>query len=91
MKSRTFYARQQENRLGWTALTLAVQGCLLVPFALLAIGYNGNRFFLLIPVILSSFVTEVSNLAALPTKITIPIFFISVLINLGVIILSFIL
>ncbi len=90
-KFQAFCERQQENRLGWTAFSMAVQVCLLVPITLSAVYFNGNRFILWVPVILSSFVTEFSNLASLPTKISIPIFFISLLINLSVIMLSFIL
>ena len=84
-----FCERQNENRLGWTAVIIAAQVFLLVPITLLAIAANGGRFALLLPVILSSFVTVVSNLAALPTKITIPIFCASVLINVSIIVLSF--
>lgn len=87
---KAFCEGQQKNRLGWTAFTMVGQICIAL-ITLLAVFYNGNRFVLWIPVILSSFVIEVTNLTALPTKITIPIFCTSVLINAGVIILSFVL
>ena len=88
-KFKEFCVRQNENRLGWTAVIIAAQVFLLVPITLIAIAWNGDRFVLWIPVIVSSFVTAVSNLAAMPTTITIPIFCTSVLINVGVIMLSF--
>ena len=90
-KFKAFCERQQENRLGWTAVIIAAQVLLLVPITLIAIASNGGQFVLWIPVILSSFVTLVSNLAALPTKITIPVFCASVLINVSIIMLSFML
>jgi hypothetical protein len=86
---KAFCEQQQENRLGWTAFTLAAQVFLLAPLTLMAIALNGNRFALWIPVILSSFAVVLCNLMALPTKITIPVFCLSVLINAGVIMLSF--
>jgi len=88
-KFMAFCEQQQENRLAWTAFTIAAQACLVVTMTLLSVYCNGNPFVLWIPVILSSFVIEVSNLMALPTKITIPIFCLSVLLNVGVIIASF--
>src|SRR5262245_58957426 len=86
-----FSEKQQENKLGWIAFILAAQICALVPLTLLAISANGDHFVLWIPVIISSFVTGMVNLAGLPTKITIPIFLISALIDVGVIMLSFLL
>lgn len=88
-KFKMFCERQQENRLGWAAFTMVVQVCLLVPITLITVDYNGNRFVLWIPVIISCFAIELCNLAALATKIVIPIFCICVLINVCVIILSF--
>jgi hypothetical protein len=90
-KFKAFCERQQKNRLGWTAIILAGQVFLLVPLTLLAISFNGSPFVLWTPVILSSFVTAVSNLLALPTKVTIPVFCASVLINVSMIMLSFML
>ena len=82
--------RQQEDHLGWTAITMAGQMFFLAPMTPLAIAYNGNRFALWIPVIVTSFAVALCNLMALPTKIVLPVFFTSVLISVGVIILSFI-
>ena len=90
-KFKIFCERQQENRIGWAALIMAGQVYLLVPITLLVVFFNGNRFVLWMPVIVSSFVVELSNLTTLPTKITIPIFCASILISLGVIVLSFVL
>src|SRR5262245_9902095 len=86
-----FSEKQQQNKLGWIAFILAAQICALVPLTLLAISANGDHFVLWIPVIISSFATGMVNLAGLPTKITIPIFLISVLIDVFVIMLSFLL
>jgi hypothetical protein len=83
--------RQQENRLGWTAYTMAGQLYLSVPITLFAVVYNGNLFALWIPMIISSFCVLLCNLLALPTKITLPVFFTSIFISVVDITLSFIL
>ena len=83
--------RQQENRLGWTAYTMAGQLYLSVPIALFAVVYNGNLFALWIPIIISSFCVILCNLLSLPIKITLPVFFTSIFISVVDIMLSFIL
>ena len=90
-KFKDYCEKQQENRIGWAAFTTAVQVFLLVPITLLAVNYNGNLFALWIPVIIFSFCVALCNLMALPTKITLPVFFTSALISAAVIMLSFIL
>ncbi|MFT3907794.1 MAG: hypothetical protein QM737_00080 [Ferruginibacter sp.] len=81
---------QEENRFRWLALGLALQGCILAPITIFAIVYNGNEFALWIPCIIAFALTEVVNLAALSTKITIPVLFAGILIDVLVVILSFI-
>ena len=88
-KFKNFCERQQENRIGWLAFTVAAEVYMVLPITLIAIFFNGNGFGFWIPVIVTSFAVEVSNLATMPTKITIPIFCASILINVVVIILSF--
>src|SRR4030095_3208221 len=86
-----FIDGQQEKRLGWAVSATAVQVFVLVPITLLAVAFNGNEFGFWIPVIITSFFVALCNLMALPTKIVIPAFFTSVMINAAVIALSFIL
>src|SRR5204862_6898381 len=76
---------QEEKKMLWLASGLAGHGCVLTILTLLAIMLSGN------PVILWPFAMApiasclIVNLAALPTKITIPVFFFSVLIDLVII------
>ncbi|MFT3678735.1 MAG: hypothetical protein QM791_00595 [Ferruginibacter sp.] len=78
-------ASKEEKRFLWQGVTLTVHGCILTPIAMLAALLAGVDSYLYIPVIAAIAITFITNLAALPTKITIPVFFLSVLIDLGVI------
>jgi hypothetical protein len=76
---------QEENRIVWLASGLACHGCFMTPVTLFAVMSSSNSIFLWALVIAAMTMALVTNLAALPTKITIPIFFLSILIDLGVI------
>ena len=76
---------QEKNRFMWLATGLAGHGCFLTPVTLMAVMISGNSMFLWALVSGAMAMTLVANLAALPTKITVPVFFLSVLIDLGII------
>ena len=77
---------QEKYRLGWLAVIIAIHGCLLTPMTLVSIIFSGNNFVYWVLATAAMTMSLVTNLAALPTKITIPVFFFSVLIDLVVII-----
>ena len=76
---------QEENRLLWLALAVVGHGCIITIMTMLAIIFSGNLFIFWPFAIAAMSITVVSNLAAMPTKITIPIFFISVLVDIVII------
>ena len=76
---------QEENRFMWLAAGLTGHGCFLTPVTLMAVMLSGNSMFLWALVIAAMTMTLVTNLAALPAKITVPVFFLSILIDLGII------
>lgn len=76
---------QQDNRLLWIGLALAGHGCVFAPLTVMFVAMAGNSLVLLMAVMASMCMALVVNLAAMPTKITIPVFFISILINLVII------
>lgn len=76
---------EQANRLLWQGIILALHGCILTPIAMLFSLQAGAGSFLWIPVIVAMAINLVPNLAALSTRITIPIFFLSILIDLLII------
>jgi hypothetical protein len=76
---------QEPHRFGWLAIIIAVHGCVLAPLTLFTVYLGGNDMVFWGLTIGSMAMALISNLAAMPTKITIPVFFISVLIDLVVI------
>jgi hypothetical protein len=80
-----FAANQESNRFGWLAFSFFAHGCVLAPLTLLIVTMNGNHFALWIPCLFAFAITEIVNLSALPTKITIPVFLASLLVDIGVI------
>jgi hypothetical protein len=80
---------QEENRLAWLAMILAVHGCVLSPATVLMIATGNNSMVLWGLAIGAMGVSLVTNLSAMPTKITIPVFFLSIAIDLLAVGLSF--
>jgi hypothetical protein len=81
---------QERNRFGWLAISLAAHGCILTPLVVFAVGVSGNNLTLWIAAMLAMGVTLIVNLAAQATKITIPIFFLSILVDIAVIVACFV-
>jgi hypothetical protein len=84
-----FAAAQERNRFGWLAAAITLQGCVLAPLTLLAIISNGNPFILWIPCIIAFAITEVVFLAAMPTRITIPVLFAGIITDIMVVLACF--
>jgi hypothetical protein len=79
---------EQENRLLWVALALAGHACFITPLTVSIVMLTGNSMLSWSFAIAAIGVALMTNLAALPTKITIPAFFLSILLDLGIIITS---
>jgi hypothetical protein len=77
-------AEQEERRFLWLGLAIVGHGCVITILTLFGIMFSGNNltFWLLVMSVMVACL--VVNLAALPTKITIPVFFISVLIDVTI-------
>ena len=76
---------QEQYRLGWLAVALGLHGCVLTIFTMFAVILAGNHFIFWPFVIGAMGITLIVNLAAMPTKITIPVFLFSVIIDLVII------
>lgn len=76
---------QEKYRFGWTAGILAGHGCVVTIITMAAIVFTGNNFIFWPFAIAAMAVCVITNLAALPTKITIPVFFVSLLVDLVII------
>jgi len=77
---------QEQYRFGWLAITLTLHGCVLAPITVLSIALGGNNFVLWGIAIGAIAMALVTHLAAMPTKVTIPVFFFSILLDLVVIV-----
>lgn len=77
---------QEENRFGWTAGILVGHGCVFTILTMLVVLFTGNNFIFWPIAIASMGVCVVTNLAAMPTRITIPVFAVSLLADVVVII-----
>lgn len=77
---------QEEQRLLWLGVILGGHGCVITPITVLFVVMAGNLPIFWPFVIGAIFMSLIVNLAALPTKITLPVFFISLAIDLFVII-----
>jgi hypothetical protein len=73
---------QEQYRFGWLAAILAGHGCLITPVTLFFVMIAGNSPLLWAFAIVAMTMCLVTNLAALPTKITIPVFFLSIVIDM---------
>ncbi len=78
-------AGQEEKRLEWLAFAIAGHGCILTLVTLFAIILSGNLLVLWIIATCAMAMCFITNLAALPTKITIPVFMFSIIIDLFII------
>lgn len=76
---------QERFRFGWLAAALAVHGCAMTPITLFAIILSGNSIFFWVVALASMGATLVTNLAAMPTRITVPVFLASIVVDLLVI------
>ena len=79
-------ACQEKNRFGWLAFILTSHGCVLTPLTLFAVILSGASLPLFIAAIVAMGLALVTNLAAMPTKVTIPVFFFSILIDVAVVV-----
>ena len=78
----------QEQRLPILAGMLTVHGCITVPVTMVLMHFAGLEMFQFSLVIIATFSILVTNLAALPTKITVPTFIMANIVHLGVILVS---
>ena len=77
---------QEKYRFGWLAAAITLHGCILTIITMFAIILAGNHFIFWPFTIGAMGITLIVNLAAMPTKITIPVFFASVFVDLVIIV-----
>jgi hypothetical protein len=76
---------QQHNNLLWAGIAVAGHGCVITPLTIMVVAFAGMNLTLFILAIIGMCMCLVTNLAAMPTRVTIPVFFLSLLIDLGIV------
>ncbi len=82
--------KQNQNRLTWLALALAGHGCFLTPLTVMLVMATTQNFALFMTATGAMALALVTNLAALPTKITIPAFILSIVIDVVIVAITLI-
>lgn len=82
----TWSKEQEENRFLWIGIALAGHGCILTPLTVMAVLLAGTNMFLFILAIVAMGMSLVTNLAAMPTKVTIPVLVLSILLDIAIVI-----
>src|SRR5688572_27502424 len=85
-KFMNFCKSQEQNRLLWLGIALAGHGCIITPLTVMAVLLAGTNFFLFIAAFVAMGMSVVTNLAAMPTRITIPVFILSILIDIAIVV-----
>ena len=81
--------QQEKYRVGWVGMSLMFMTAIFFPVTMAAILIHGGNFKLIIGAMFSLILVLVPNLAALPTRYTLPAFFTAMLIDLVIIATSF--
>lgn len=76
---------QERNRLMWLGIALTAHGCIITPLTIMAVLLAGTNLFLFILALVAMGATLVTNLAAMPTRVTIPVFVLSTIIDIAII------
>ncbi len=84
----TWCAGQEKFRFGWLAVIITSHGCILTPLTVMAVIFGGNNFIFWGIAIAAMAMSLVTNLAAMSTKITIPVYFLSIVLDIAIIAVS---
>ena len=81
--------QDEKNHIAWVGASVTAMSAVFFPLTMSVILLNGAVFGLIIIAMTALALVVITNLASLPTKYTIPFFFLGLLIDAGVIIASF--
>ena len=79
---------QEQFRYGWLGIILGAHGCFITPATVFVVMYTGNNIWFFMTAVIAMTMSLVTNLAALPTKITIPVFFAGIIIDIAIVAIS---
>ena len=84
----TWAEGQDKYRFGWLGIIVAGNGCFITPATVYVVLYSGNNLWLFMAALAVFAISFVANLAAMPTKITIPIFFAGLIVDAVIVLVA---
>jgi hypothetical protein len=82
--------QEEKNHIAWVGISITAMTAVFFPITMAAILFNGAVFKLIIGAMISLSLVVITNLASLPTKYTIPAFLTGIILDMALIITSFI-
>jgi len=79
---------QEKYHVGWVGFSVTIMAAVFFPLTLSAVLFNGAVFSLIILAMISLVMVVITNLAALPTKYTIPALFLGIIMDAIAVIVS---
>jgi hypothetical protein len=86
----TWVKNQEKNHIAWVGISITAMSAVFFPITMSAILFNGAIFKLIIGAMISLSLVVITNLATLHTKYTIPALLLGILMDITLIIASFI-
>jgi hypothetical protein len=83
--------KEEKNHIAWVGASIMVMSAVFFPITITAILLNGAIFTLVMGAVVSLAGVVITNLAALPTKYTIPALMMGILMDIVLIVISFVL
>jgi hypothetical protein len=83
--------KEEKNHIAWVGISITAMSAVFFPITMSATLFNGAVFSLIVGAIISLAGVVIMNLAALPTKYTIPAFLLGILMDIVLIVFSFVL
>ena len=74
----------EERHIGWVGITVTTMTAIFFPMTMTVVLQNGASFGLIVAAMVSLTMVVITNLAALPSKFTIPFYFLGILIDVVV-------
>jgi hypothetical protein len=81
-------AEDGQHHIGWVGISVMSMTAFIFPLTMFIVLSNGASFGLIMAAMISLALVVITNLSALPTKYTIPFFFLAILMDVVISVLS---
>ncbi len=80
---------EAEHHIAWVGVSITAMAAVFFPLTMAVVLLNGAQFGLIIAAMAAFVLVTATNLAAMQTKYTIPFFFLGILTNIAIVVVSF--